>query len=76
MAASSGSQSNVPTCLIVLGMAGSGKTTFVNQLTKYLESNNKSVYTINLDPAVHHVPYHSNVGMSFAFLVFGHSLCS
>ncbi|KAA3670879.1 uncharacterized protein DEA37_0009402 [Paragonimus westermani] len=50
-----------PVCIIVLGMAGSGKTTFVHRLVTYLSSIKEPVYTINLDPAVHHVPYSVNI---------------
>ncbi|CAH8577971.1 unnamed protein product [Schistosoma rodhaini] len=50
-----------PICLIVLGMAGSGKTTFVKKLNEYLTVSSNSSYTINLDPAVHHIPYNSNI---------------
>ncbi|XP_062271155.1 GPN-loop GTPase 1 [Scomber scombrus] len=50
-----------PVCLIVLGMAGSGKTTFVQRLTAYLHSHNSPPYVINLDPAVHEVPFPANI---------------
>ncbi|KAF5398735.1 XPA binding protein 1 GTPase [Paragonimus heterotremus] len=54
-------QHGKPVCIIVLGMAGSGKTTFVHRLVTYLNSIKKPVYTVNLDPAVHHVPYSANI---------------
>ncbi|VDP95353.1 unnamed protein product [Echinostoma caproni] len=54
-------RNTAPVCAIVLGMAGSGKTTFVKQLITYLESRDKHVYSINLDPAVHIVPYRTNI---------------
>ncbi|THD20771.1 XPA binding protein 1 GTPase [Fasciola hepatica] len=57
----SAKQDVLPVCAIVLGMAGSGKTTFVKQLIAHLESQNKHVYSINLDPAVHIVPYRTNI---------------
>nr|SVE88667.1 EOG090X072H [Daphnia sinensis]SVE89292.1 EOG090X072H [Daphnia sinensis]SVE89911.1 EOG090X072H [Daphnia sinensis]SVE90540.1 EOG090X072H [Daphnia sinensis]SVE91168.1 EOG090X072H [Daphnia sinensis] len=50
-----------PVCLIVLGMAGSGKTTFVQQLTSRLHARNKPPYVINLDPACREVPYPVNI---------------
>ncbi|MEQ2227418.1 hypothetical protein ILYODFUR_037541, partial [Ilyodon furcidens] len=50
-----------PVCLIVLGMAGSGKTTFVQRLTAHLHSQNSAPYVINLDPAVHEVPFPANI---------------
>ena len=50
-----------PVCLIVLGMAGSGKTTFVQQLTSLLHSRKKPPYVVNLDPACREVPYPVNI---------------
>uniref|UniRef100_A0A087X2N6 GPN-loop GTPase n=1 Tax=Poecilia formosa TaxID=48698 RepID=A0A087X2N6_POEFO len=50
-----------PVCLIVLGMAGSGKTTFVQRLTAHLHAQNSPPYVINLDPAVHEVPFPANI---------------
>ena len=57
-----------PTCVIVLGMAGSGKTTFVQRLVSHLHTKkikdpekNKAPYVVNLDPACHEVPYPANV---------------
>ncbi|XP_030266907.1 GPN-loop GTPase 1-like [Sparus aurata] len=50
-----------PVCLIVLGMAGSGKTTFVQRLTAHLHSQKAPPYVINLDPAVHEVPFPANI---------------
>ena len=57
-----------PTCVIVLGMAGSGKTTFVQRLVAHLHTKkiknpeeNKAPYVVNLDPACHEVPYPANV---------------
>ena len=50
-----------PVCLIVLGMAGSGKTSFVQQLTAKLHSQKKPPYVINLDPACREVPYPVNI---------------
>lgn len=52
---------NRPVCLIVLGMAGSGKTTFVQRLA-VRERNTFKPYVINLDPACRDVPYNLNVG--------------
>uniref|UniRef100_A0A8C7XCT5 GPN-loop GTPase n=1 Tax=Oryzias sinensis TaxID=183150 RepID=A0A8C7XCT5_9TELE len=50
-----------PVCLLVLGMAGSGKTTFVQRLTAHLHSHKAPPYVINLDPAVHEVPFPANI---------------
>lgn len=51
-----------PVCLLVLGMAGSGKTTFVQRLTGHLHSRGSPPYVVNLDPAVHEVPFPANIG--------------
>ena len=50
-----------PTCIIVLGMAGSGKTTFVQRLTSELYRKNTPPYVVNLDPACRDVPYPANI---------------
>uniref|UniRef100_A0A665TK59 GPN-loop GTPase n=1 Tax=Echeneis naucrates TaxID=173247 RepID=A0A665TK59_ECHNA len=50
-----------PVCVIVLGMAGSGKTTFVQRLTAHLHTQKAPPYVINLDPAVHEVPFPANI---------------
>ncbi|XP_073528979.1 GPN-loop GTPase 1 [Phyllobates terribilis] len=50
-----------PLCMVVLGMAGSGKTTFVQRLTSYLHEKNRPPYVINLDPAVHEIPFPANI---------------
>ncbi|KRZ20434.1 Protein CLEC16A [Trichinella pseudospiralis] len=46
-----------PTCMIVLGMAGSGKSTLVQRICAYLSATKTSLYPVNLDPAVHYVSY-------------------
>ncbi|KAI5696436.1 hypothetical protein M8J75_012990 [Diaphorina citri] len=50
-----------PICLIVLGMAGSGKTSFVKKFSSYLYDKQDNPYVINLDPACRDVPYLVNV---------------
>lgn len=50
-----------PVCLLVLGMAGSGKTEFVKRLSSYQYEQLKP-YTINLDPACKETPYHAHIG--------------
>jgi len=50
-----------PCCIIVLGMAGSGKTTFVQRLTSHLHSKGSPPYVVNLDPACREVPYPANI---------------
>lgn len=49
-----------PVCLVVLGMAGSGKTTFVKKLASY-QREDTNPYLVNLDPACKEVPYPVNV---------------
>jgi GTPase SAR1 family protein len=48
-------------CVIIMGMAGSGKTTFVERLEKEFISRDYSNYLINLDPAVHDCLYEPNM---------------
>ena len=50
-----------PLVLIIMGMAGSGKTTFVEALAKFLAKENKRTYNINLDPAVLNVKFPANI---------------
>lgn len=52
---------NKATCMIVLGMAGSGKTTFVQKLAEHLHRIEAPGYLINLDPACHDMPYPANI---------------
>lgn len=47
--------------LIVLGMAGSGKTTFVQKLEETIAIHQKESYIINLDPAVLNTLYEPNM---------------
>ncbi|KAK3753596.1 hypothetical protein RRG08_010015 [Elysia crispata] len=54
-------QSSKPTCIVVLGMAGSGKTSFVQRLTAHLHAKKTPPYVINLDPAVLEVPFPANI---------------
>jgi GTPase SAR1 family protein len=57
-----GKKKHLPTCIIVLGMAGSGKTTFVQRLTAELYRGKTSQpYVVNLDPACREVPYPANI---------------
>uniref|UniRef100_A0A0N4Z2A6 GPN-loop GTPase n=1 Tax=Parastrongyloides trichosuri TaxID=131310 RepID=A0A0N4Z2A6_PARTI len=47
--------------IITLGMAGSGKTSFVKRLTSYLHEKKTPPYLINLDPATTNVPFPANI---------------
>ncbi|WVW81982.1 hypothetical protein I302_103986 [Kwoniella bestiolae CBS 10118] len=50
-----------PVVIICIGMAGSGKTTFMQRLNSHLHSRNTPPYILNLDPAVSHMPYSANI---------------
>ncbi|PSC68999.1 GPN-loop GTPase 1-like isoform X1 [Micractinium conductrix] len=50
-----------PTVILVIGMAGSGKTTFLQRLNAHLHASQHPGYIVNLDPAVMHVPYGAHV---------------
>ena len=56
-----GAKVKQPVVLLVVGMAGSGKTTFMQRLCAYLNETSKPSYVINLDPAVAQVPYGVNI---------------
>ncbi|VDM95106.1 unnamed protein product [Thelazia callipaeda] len=58
--ASSTASSN-SAAIIVLGMAGSGKSTFVQRVSSVLHQKNTPPYLVNLDPAVTTVPYPVNI---------------
>ncbi|GAA5955323.1 hypothetical protein JCM3765_003281 [Sporobolomyces pararoseus] len=49
------------TSMIVIGMAGSGKTTLMQRINSYLHSQNQPPYVVNLDPAVMHLPFECNI---------------
>lgn len=50
-----------PSTVICIGMAGSGKTTFMQRLNSHLHSKKTPPYVINLDPAVLKVPFGANI---------------
>lgn len=52
-----------PVVIITIGMAGAGKSTFVQRINSYLHSQDppSPPYILNLDPAVTHVPYEANI---------------
>ncbi|KAF5375902.1 hypothetical protein D9615_008165 [Tricholomella constricta] len=49
--------------IITIGMAGAGKSTFVQRINSYLHSQDppSPPYILNLDPAVTHVPFEANI---------------
>ncbi|KAG5653484.1 hypothetical protein H0H81_000120 [Sphagnurus paluster] len=52
-----------PIAIITIGMAGAGKSTFVQRINSYLHSQDPPTppYILNLDPAVTHVPFEANI---------------
>lgn len=50
-----------PATVICIGMAGSGKTTFMQRLNSHLHASKKMPYVVNLDPAVLKVPFGCNI---------------
>ena len=56
-----------PVAVICIGMAGSGKTTFMQRINAHLhekaaqDSSAAPPYVLNLDPAVRSVPFESNI---------------
>ncbi|WCJ23279.1 GPN-loop GTPase QQT2 [Euphorbia peplus] len=50
-----------PVVIIVVGMAGSGKTTFMHRLVYHTQATNLRGYVLNLDPAVMSLPYGANI---------------
>jgi hypothetical protein len=61
-------QQKPPVAIVCVGMAGSGKTTFMQRINSHLHTAHtespKTVappYVINLDPAVRSVPFESNI---------------
>ncbi|KAI0364872.1 XPA-binding protein 1 [Pilatotrama ljubarskyi] len=52
-----------PIVIITIGMAGAGKSTFVQQINSYLHSKEppSPPYVLNLDPAVASTPFEANI---------------
>lgn len=47
--------------ILCIGMAGAGKTTFMQRLNSELHAQKRPPYVINLDPAVNDTPYGPNI---------------
>lgn len=65
---SASSVATPPVCIVCIGMAGSGKTTFMQRINAYLHEQHQKTpsttappYVLNLDPAVRSVPFESNI---------------
>lgn len=50
-----------PVAVVCVGMAGSGKTTFMQRINSHLHAKNMRPYVVNLDPAVRSVPFDANI---------------
>jgi GPN-loop GTPase len=52
-----------PVVVIAIGMAGAGKSTFVQRINSYLHSLQppSPPYILNLDPAVTRLPFEANI---------------
>lgn len=68
MASSTPTTQQPPVAVICIGMAGSGKTTFMQRINAHLHQQYQSSpitssppYVLNLDPAVRSVPFDSNI---------------
>lgn len=55
------SNAKKPTVCIVIGMAGSGKTSLLQRINLYMIEKEKRGYYVNLDPAVTSVPFAANI---------------
>lgn len=56
-----GENGQQPVAVVCVGMAGSGKTTFMQRINAHLHGKRDPPYVINLDPAVLNVPFDSNI---------------
>lgn len=62
MASSAGdAPASPPVAIVCVGMAGSGKTTFMQRINAHLHAKQTPPYVINLDPAVLSVPFEPNI---------------
>ncbi|KAI8987404.1 hypothetical protein BDF20DRAFT_904532 [Mycotypha africana] len=50
-----------PPVILCIGMAGSGKTTFMQRINAYLHQKKTPPYVLNLDPAVTSLPFTANI---------------
>eukprot|EP00842_Homolaphlyctis_polyrhiza_P005382 jgi/Hompol1/5845/HPOL_000797-RA len=61
LASTADANTSKPTCLITIGMAGTGKTCLLQRINSYLATNKIPRYAINLDPAVAQVPFSAHI---------------
>ena len=50
-----------PTVVLLIGMAGAGKTTMFHRLNYHCASEGRTAYYVNLDPAVLSIPFTPHV---------------
>ncbi|KAG2195760.1 hypothetical protein INT46_000642 [Mucor plumbeus] len=50
-----------PPVILCIGMAGSGKTTFMQRINAHLHEKKTPPYVLNLDPAVSSLPFTANI---------------
>ncbi|KAJ1851133.1 GPN-loop GTPase 1 [Coemansia sp. RSA 486] len=55
------SETTSPVNIIMIGMAGSGKTTLMQRINAYLHEKKTPPYVLNLDPAVSKLPFQANI---------------
>lgn len=60
-------------CQLVIGPAGSGKSTYCQTIQQHCETVGRSIHVVNLDPAAEHFGYTCAVGMLSIF--FKSSTC-
>ncbi|KAJ1564100.1 hypothetical protein HK405_015846, partial [Cladochytrium tenue] len=60
-AAAAGGPKHEPAVILCIGMAGSGKTTFMQRLAASISSAKRRGYVVNLDPAVGQLPFGANI---------------
>ncbi|KAJ2724089.1 hypothetical protein GGI07_002210 [Coemansia sp. Benny D115] len=53
--------SEAPVNIIMIGMAGSGKTTLMQRINAHLHAKKMAPYVVNLDPAVSKLPFQANI---------------
>ncbi|KAJ1834984.1 hypothetical protein LPJ63_001502 [Coemansia sp. RSA 2711] len=60
-AVDAGARRDEPVNIIMIGMAGSGKTTLMQRINAYLHERKTPPYVVNLDPAVSKLPFQANI---------------
>jgi GTPase SAR1 family protein len=61
MATAQTSAGTQPVTIVCVGMAGAGKSSFMQRINSHLHAQKEPPYVINLDPAVRNVPFESNI---------------